>query len=357
MSGDVERSIYLLRGDVVWASSTAPEDQIGEFLVRRGRITRTQLAQVTQVTPTRVGRACVERGFIPAHELWKMVQDQLREVFDKLLACERGMWSFSRVSEEALSESQVSMPTQGLLMDAVRKLDEMRLYREVIRSTAAVVRRIDLPADASGGAAARLSKMEPGERDMAQVVYAALPARATIQDLMRVTGRGEYEITRLVYHLMRAGLVEVGNEESAGTVPRPNNGISKTQAQDVTVIYSMAIREIFEELGRSAQADALHRTAAAFVQSASGEHAQVLRAVRLLPDGTLDEAPFLMFLQSLPITVQQLSDALGELLFFLLFEASELLGPRRRDDLARRVKMIHGMLSLPEEANEGAPKD
>lgn len=347
MTGDVERAIYLLRGDVVWASSTAPEDQVGEFLVRRGKITRNQLAMVTQASPKRVGRACVERGFVAAHELWKLVQDELREIFDKLLSTERGLWSFARVSEAALSESQVTMPTQGLLMDAVRKLDEMRLYREVIRSSAAVVRRIDVPMDAKGGPAARLGKMEPGERDLAMLLYAALPATASIQDLMHLLGKGEYEITRLVYHLSRAKLVEVTSEDVPGGIAvRPTDGISKTQAQDVTVIYAMAIREIFDEMRRSNQAEILHQSATAFLQNASSEHAAVLRAVRLLPDGNLDESAFLMVLQGMPITVQKLSDALSEFLFFLLYEASEILGPRRRDDLARRVKMIHGMLSI-----------
>ncbi|MCC7385496.1 MAG: DUF4388 domain-containing protein [Deltaproteobacteria bacterium] len=353
LHGETERAIYLLRGDVVWASSSSPDDRIGEFLVRRGKITRSQLAQVMQASPNRVGRACVERGFIAAHDLWKLVQDQLREIFDRLLATERGVWTFARVSEEALSESQVSMPTQGLLMDAVRKLDEMRLYRESIRSSASVVRR--LGDDVQSNAAGRLARLEPHERDMAMVVYAALPARATIQDLMRITGKGEYEITRLVYHLLRAQLVEVQSEEPAVGAPRPNAGITKTQAQDVTVIYSMAIREIFEELGRSGQAAQLHRTAAMFLQNVNGEHAPVLRAARLLPDGAIDEGSFLLVLQGLPITPQQLSDSLSELLFFLLFEASELLGPRRRDDLARRVKMIHGMLSLPDERAAGGP--
>lgn len=354
MTGDVERAIYLLRGDVVWASSSASEDQIGEFLVRRGKITRNQLSMVTQSSPKRVGRTCVERGFVAAHELWKLVQDQLREIFDKLLSSENGMWAFARVSEEALSESQVTMPTQGLLMDAVRKLDEMRLYRVVIRSSAAVVRRIDVPMDAKGGAAARLGKLDPGERDLAMVLYAALPVTASIQDLMHLLGKGEYEITRLVYHLHRAKLVEITSEETPGVAPRPIGGITKTQAQDVTVIYSMAIREIFDELRRSGQADLLHGSAGAFLQSASSEHAAILRAVRLMPDGTLDEGPFLMVLQGMPITAQTLSDALSELLFFLLYEASEILGPRRRDDLARRVKMIHGMLSF-EDGRRGPP--
>jgi hypothetical protein len=348
MSREVERTIYLLRGDVVWASSSSPEDQIGEFLVRRGKITRNQLASVTQASPRRVGRACVERGFVAAHELWKLVQDQLREIFDRMLSSERGMWSFARVSEEALSESQVTMPTQGLLMDAVRRLDEMRLYREVIRSSGAIVRRLDVSMDAKGGAQARLGKLEPQERDLAMLVYAALPATATVQDLMHLLGKAEYEITRLVYHLHRARLVEISSEET-GVAPRPIAGINRTQAQDVIVIYSMAIREIFDEMKRSNQADALHRSARGFIQNASSEHAAVLRAVRILPEGTIDESGFLTAVQSLPITLQLLSDALSELLFFLLFEASEILGPKRRDDLARRVKVIHGMLSLPDE--------
>jgi hypothetical protein len=64
-----------------------------------------------------------------------------------------------------------------------------------------------------------------------------------------------------------------------------------------------------------------------------------------MPDGSLDENGLIQHLNGLSTTTQDLSDALSEVLFFVLFQATEYLGRRRGDDLARRVKLILGLLA------------
>ncbi len=346
-SGDVERSVYFFKGDVVWASSTAPEDRLGEFLLRRGKITREQLQLAIADGSKKIGRACVERGFIAAHELWAMVQGQLTEIFDKLLATKSGLWTFSRVSIEALAESQINISTQGLLVDALRRLDEMQVYRKQIRSSDVLVQDLRR-GEERGRPIAGVPKevLEEATQLMWQI-----PGTATIHELMRILGKGEFEVTRVVHHLVKAkvlGIVETGE---SGPIPRRGVMVSKTQAREVIGIYSMAIREVFDEVRRLGRADELRRAVAEFLKYDSGPHGELLHSVSILPEGGLDEDSLLAIIQQ-GKTAQDLSDALSELLFFILFQVTDFLGRRRGDDLARRVKLIHGML-----AGEGLPRD
>lgn len=343
----VERSIYLLRGDVVWTSSSSPADRIGEFLVRRGKITPAQLSQAMLASPAQVGRACVERGYIAAHDLWRMVQENLRDIFEKILAAERGMWSFARIHEDALGGSGVILPTQGLLLDAMRKLDEMKVYRDLIRSTATLIRRLPAAPDADD----RLGRMEPKEKAHILALHAQLPASASVQDIMRSTGRGEYEVTRMLVHLDRARLIEVLEDELSPPSGRPSAGVKKHEAHDLAVIYAMALKEIFGEAERGASREALSIAVHGFLTHPPEKHAPVFRAIRLGPDGALDESGVADALSSLPLTKADLIDAFSELLFFVLFEASASLPSKQRDDLARRVKMIQSMV-----AAHGAPR-
>ncbi len=345
-TGDVERSIYMHNGDVVWASSSAPDDRLGELLVTRGKISREQLDEVLEGGERRIGQRCVDLGFIAAHDLWSMVQAQLKEIFDRLLAMESGVWSFARVSEEVLAESQIHMSTQGLLVDALRRLDELQVYRQRIRSADVVVER-----KTSANAADVSDTQEGLERvtkelrtDGAQML-AVLPASASIRALMRLVGKSEFEVTRTVYHLLRANLVEIVAQET-GPIPR-RNPITSKQAAEIIEIYSMAMREMFEEAARIHKAALLHKTTADFLRDeASGtQFTAFYKTVRVDTDGSLDAARILANLESADLEPQQLSDALSEVMFFILFQATEVLGRRRGDDLARRVKMIHGMLS------------
>jgi hypothetical protein len=341
-SGDVERSAYFHKGDVVWASSTSPTDRLGEFLLQRGKITREQLQIAIRDGDRRIGRACVERGFLAAHDLYAIVQQQLTEIFDRMLATEQGIWFFSRMSANALGESQIHLSTQGLLVDALRRLDEMQIYRQRIRNADVLVQRV---AHTGREPDNLLGEVDDNMRAAAIQLYRQLPGTATISELMRILGRNEFDVTRTVYHLLRKGLVEIVAQQETGPIPRRHAAISRTEAREVIGIYSMAIREMFDEVSRVGKAESLRSAANAFLRDESTQYAHLLRAATLGHDGALDEAAMLVALQGVALSSQELSDALSELLFFVLFQATEYLGRRRGDDLARRVKLILGMLA------------
>jgi hypothetical protein len=345
--GDIERSVYFFRGDVVWASSTSPADRLGEFLLARGKITREQLQIAVRDGERRIGRACVERGFFAAHELYAVVQAQLTEIFDRLLATEKGVWSFSRISSSQIADSQIHLSTQGLLVDAMRRLDEMNIYRQRIRTAEVIIQRAGKPQRnaTSTDTADLVGQLDENLREGAKELLRVLPGSATVSELMRLLGKGEFEVTRLAYHLLRRGSLELVTAGETGPIPRRVSALSKTEASEVIGIYSMAIREMFHEVARVGRAEALSSAANGFLHDASTTYANLLRSCALQPDGSLDEHALVAALQGLSLGAQELSDALSELLFFVLFQATEYLGRRRGDDLARRVKLILGMLS------------
>lgn len=339
---DVERSIFFYNGDVVWAASTAPEDRLGEFLLRRGKITREQLQVAIADGAKKLGRACVERGYLAAHELWSMVQAQLTETFNKMLASESGMWFFARLSSEVLAESQIHLSTQGLLVDALRRLDEMRVFRQKIRSADALVNAIrGLAPEAQ---AEMISRLDKNVRASAGELLTRLTKPMSIHEVMRMLGLGEFEATRLVHHLLRQKLVEIVQVTGSGPIPRRAT-LSQAEAHEVINVYSMALKEMYAEMKRAGQIHALSDSVLSFLRDPENAETEVLQHVALYPDGTIEEASLLSAATASGIGVQEVSDALSELMFFVLFQATEYLGQRKGDDLARRVKLIHGMLS------------
>jgi hypothetical protein len=352
---DVTRAVYFHNGDVVWASSTAPGDRLGEFLLQRGKITRDQLQVALRDGEKRFGRACVERGFIAAHDLHTMLAGQLTDIFDKLLAMDQGVWSFARMSAALLAESQIHLSTQGLLVDALRRLDELQIYRQRIKTPDVIVQRVH--AGVRGGTfdtGDLLLQLEDHVRPSAEHVLRHLPGAATIFELMQLTGKSEFDVTRAVYHLLRRGLVELVRENESSPIPKRPESISKTEAHEIISIYGMAVKEMFNEVSRIGKAEALQDAANGFLKDEKTAYAPFLHGTSVSLDGSLDEDGLVTALHGLHTTSQQLSDALSELLFFVLFQATEYLGRRRGDDLARRVKLILGLLANTQATSGGA---
>lgn len=69
--GRLERTIYWKEGDIAFASSNSPEQSLGQFLLRNGKITQEQFDESTQrVGPNmRHGKALVQMGAISPNDL------------------------------------------------------------------------------------------------------------------------------------------------------------------------------------------------------------------------------------------------------------------------------------------------
>ncbi|MEO1229621.1 MAG: DUF4388 domain-containing protein [Myxococcota bacterium] len=340
---DEERiSIFFHQGEVVWGTSTLPAHRFGPFLLGRGRITRDQLRAALGDGPARLGRACVERGYLAPDELEPLMRAFVLERFDAVIQAERGLWSFSRLAEEALAESPFRLPTQAILVDGLRRMDETQVYRQRVRDVDTMVkRRPRWSSDLLGETRADLGSHSPDLPEAAETVLRALVGAASIRELMRRTGWSEFEVTRTVYHLLRADLVELvarPRTESRSSLPTPS------EPREIVSIYGLALAEIMDEIQRTSRAGELLEAVNDFLEREGGAYRELLSELRLDPSGRIDAESLLVRYEMSGATPEQLIDALGELLFFALMRASEILGRRRGDDLARRVRLIHGML-------------
>jgi len=266
------------------------------------------------------------------------------------------VWSFARVPAEVVDHAPVQMSAQGMLMDALRRIDEMQVYRQRVRSQDVRVQRVghSTPALSEAGPSTGdlVMRLEDGVRDLAGAVLDSLHSSATVHEVMRRVGESEYVTTRAIYHLLRSNLLQIVEDASSAGPRAPT--ASPEQARATVHVYSMAIREVFDDVARLGQSNTLRTAARAFLadEAGSGTYADLLRNVVILPDGTIEEEAALRGVAHSAVTAEAVNDALSELLFFVLYQATELLGRRRGDDLARRVKMIHAMLSPKTEARD-----
>lgn len=349
--GDERRSVYLRQGDVVWATSSATGERLGSFLLGRGKITREQLHAALRDGPGTMVRACVERGYLAQSELEELLRAFVLERFEALLAEPGQTWSFSRLPDDALEPAPTEMPTQMLLVDALRRSDEMQVYRQRIPGPEAVVRRTGprasrLPSAAGAPSTAlpeaareQIASQSPEAAVEAEVILAHLPGATSIRELSRRTGIGTFELTRTAYLMARAQVLEVaggggGLSKSAHPIPR----------RDVIAIYLLALGEMAEELEKAQRLPELITSVNGFLEHEAESEAALLAGMQLGPDGRIDAERLSRRAEALSLTDEELSAALGELLFWTLLRSSELLGRAAGDDLARRIRMIHAML-------------
>jgi hypothetical protein len=355
-----ERSVTFREGEVRGASSDDPSDRLGEVLVRLGYVERAQVeAALREHPPSKVGRALVEKGLIQAHDLFKCVTHQVSEIFHAIVLCREGSFFLVDQPVDDKTGHIIQLSTQSLLMDSIRKIDELAHFRKRIPHGRLYVAR-KRPSD---------GKLEEDE----DRVLAMLDGRRTLLELGHAARLSEFDITKVVFRLLEGGFASVSDKPlvlpAAATptptpVPRPQAPVAATPAspparaapavdpRPVARVFNFIFREIRDEVAKQGMDREFIAAANAALSGQALSSSPVLEGLAFAADGSLPEAKLIegferhrAQLGSEPLA--SFKQALSDVMFFLLFQAGELLESRADEDLARRVKELLATLEAP----------
>lgn len=120
----VGKSVHVHEGRLVFASSTSPDERLGELLLRRGKITLRQLADAGRgVAPgKRLGTILVERGLLSPKGLVKAVTDQTQEIIYGAFLWTEGRY---RMQEEGASSEAITLKisTPEMILEGIRRIE------------------------------------------------------------------------------------------------------------------------------------------------------------------------------------------------------------------------------------------
>lgn len=124
-SGGLAKSIKVLSGKLVFASSTDPDDRLGELLLRRGRLgLKDYLDAGRGVGPgKRFGAILVERGLIAPQDLVRYVIEHTREIIYGAFRWTEGRY---RLDESTGADESITlkMSTPDIILQGIRRIDQ-----------------------------------------------------------------------------------------------------------------------------------------------------------------------------------------------------------------------------------------
>ena len=204
--GRFERKLHWLEGEIIFATSNSPEHTLGQFLLRNGKITQEQYDESAQrVGPhMRHGKALVQMGAISPNDLWWGLKNQALEIIYSLFTWSEGSFSFVEMGEETLNERIVlTINTSSAIMEGIRRLDETARIREKITSLEMVF--------AKTGEVPDFKELDMSEDEIA--VYNNIDGQLTVRGLIAKSELTDFEVTRILFQLLMARLIEVAPEE------------------------------------------------------------------------------------------------------------------------------------------------
>src|SRR6185436_2290240 len=203
----LERCIHWKEGEIIFATSSSPEHSLGQFLLRNGKITLTQYEESKRrvTANTRHGKLLVQMGAISPKDLWWAVKNQALEIIYSLFTWRDGAFAFYEGTEELTSERIVlTLNTSGVIMEGIRRLDETARIREKITSPEMVFMKVP-------GERPDFKDLEMNEHEIA--VYDNIDGMLSVRELIGRSDLSEFEVTRILFQLVSARLIEIAPEE------------------------------------------------------------------------------------------------------------------------------------------------
>jgi hypothetical protein len=329
VAGGIERAIVFQHGEVRAASSQARAEQIGEVALRSRLVTREQLdAMIPDADGMRFGGAMVSAGILSADDLSTCFHEQVTNVFHELLLAREGVFTLDDRAGPDVA-SPLSIETQSLLFNGIRRIDELSLFTSRIPGTHAIVCR----REPNGSV-----HLEPLEEQLLQLV----DGRRRVLDVAQAACLSELDAMKILFRLSELGYVDASTE-AAPSAASP----ALSAATDLVRTANGVLRAITGTAALSGAQEGLAEATRTFLADPESRFEPLFRGVELRDDGALDEATLLGNLSLLRDSglrastaepARLLRDGLREALFFQLFHLSERLPADEDERLAADVR-------------------
>lgn len=327
---DLERSILWKDGEIVFAQSNSIEHTLGDFLLRNGKINQQQYdeSRAKVNASTRHGKVLVQMGIISPKDLWWGVKNQILEVIYSLFEWKEGSFAFYETSEEVVAERIVlQLNTSSVIMEGIRRLDEMARIREKVTSPELVVAKVP-------GEAPDFQELDLNEAEVE--VYNAIDGRLTVRELIGRSELTEFEVMRILFQLLSARLVEeVKEEKSERTV-----FLDVEDSPELLMIvsaYNGMFGRLFDALMESVGEDAAREIFMNVLQDSDTD--DLWAGVFFDQYGRFDENMLIANISELPFERRKnaLDEGLNTLLSVQLFEVSQHLDAAGKVDVFRFI--------------------
>jgi len=197
-------TVHFDRGAVVYAEVRSNPHPLGSMLVRSGKVTEADLRLAQDIQRRgdrrRLGEILVGMGALAQRELERQVRFQVEEVIFEVMGWREGYFSFVEGPlADVGADATVRIPTEALLMEGARRIDEWSRIERVVPHLGIV------PTLAMAPGAEGAVDLLPPEWE----VLAAIDGTRDLRALAAHLGRSEFDVAKTVFGLHAAGVLEV----------------------------------------------------------------------------------------------------------------------------------------------------
>ena len=231
-------TIYFDRGTIVEAEIRSNPHPLGKMLVRSGKITEADLQRARDMQDggdhRRLGEILIDLGVLTHRDVERQVRFQVEEVVFEIMGWREGYFSFNEGPlTDPRADAQVRIPTEAVLMEGARRIDEWSRIERQIPHLGVV------PALAPSGSTDGELDLLPPEWE----VLAAIDGARDLREIARTLARSEFDVAKTVFGLHSAGVLAVNDPAVARPGPDGEPDLREALARIEELLADRALDE------------------------------------------------------------------------------------------------------------------
>jgi len=332
--GDHVKSVYLHRGEVIFATSNQKFDRLGDCLVRSGKITPEQFSEALKAyTPSsQFGRILVERQYLTSRDLWGGVKLQVEEIVRSLFSYGAGSVLFWEGEVRPDNVVRLSLPTRRLIAQGLKRRDELLRFVAVLETPRV---RIAIAKEVP-------QQLGESERSMLD----AIRAGGTFREQCHRAGVEPLCGARTVQQLRVIGAVTVTREAESSESTEADSATSDEEAvRECVRLHVKLLTEFTAPIvaieGEAGIRERLQR----ITDDAAQRYPELLSDLKVGPGGVLD--PDILIARALAYPGEREREVrlgLGELVSYLEFELMNHPSIARPDEFLEGLETLRSQL-------------
>ncbi|MFB3118778.1 MAG: DUF4388 domain-containing protein, partial [Myxococcota bacterium] len=332
--GEHVKSVYLHRGEVIFATSNQKFDRLGECLVRSGAITPEQFAEARKAyTPaSQFGKILVERGFLTSRELWGGVKLQVEEIVRSLFSYGAGSVLFWEGEVRPDNVVRLSLPTRRLIAQGLKRRDNLLRFVALLETPRV---RVEASKDAP-----------PNLGETERSMLSAIRAGGTFREQCHRAGVEPLCGARTVQQLRVIGAVMVNRDEDstapaqAEVAPSDEEAVRECVRLHIKLLTEFTAPIVAVE-GEAGIRDRLQR----ITDDAAERYPELLSGLTVGHGGVLDPEALISRALAYPgEREREVRLALGELVSYLEFELMNHPNIDRPDEFLEGLEGLRSRL-------------
>ncbi len=333
------KSIYIQEGQIIFASSSNPDDRLGESLLKNGRVPLKQLLEASRAVRTgkRLGSVLCEMNVLSPEDLVEGVRNQVRDIILSVFKAIAGDYQLALREVDTHEMILLNVSTEDIIFDGVKSIDK---WHRIHKGLGPLNGRL-IPSEEAEKNILNLT-LDPDEQHLFSLCQ---KGQFNVEEICTMSYMSDFDTCRHLWAFMMVGVLDAveqpeGKDVSAVTTSELTEDM-EYEFHDLVENYNDLFSHVYDFAFKRAE-DKAEGLAVKAMDQVSGSIPQLLNNIRLDSYGRIDSDSLMRNIIAIPEAgkMETVAGALEEILYALLYEIGSVFGPEQQKKLTDEVQSI-----------------